>query len=781
MVTLLAVACFALSLTTSEAGEPVQIGIILDGPWIRNDEVLELTQNEITELLGSEFEVSFPAEAFIVGDFSEARLDQALDSLLSADAVGVVITLGPIISHIASTYGPLPKPVIAPFIIDAAIQGVPQESGVSGVKNLTYLAAPWNTKRDIELFYEIHPFHKIAILSSRSTVSAIPGLRGRALEAVAELGADVQVVPVEKDVVASLAHLDPDVDAVYLTSLMHLNEGELNQLMQELINRGLPSFSLFGRYHVELGALASTLDNTYMDRVARRVALTVQRILLGESPETIPVAFNKEDRLVINARTMRILGVSPGWGLLTEAELINEQRDVDVRNLTLGGVMRDARQVSRDLLALSETVAAGKENIGVAWSVLFPQLSVGATGLWIDADRAEATMGLTTERSLTADAFATQVLFSEPAWANVSIQKSLQRSLESEYRGLQLDVSQAAANAYLNTLRAGTFEEIQRQNLKVTRSNLDLARIREAVGSARAAEVLRWEAQIAANRTAVIDANAARNVSEIQLNRILDRPLEEKIALEPVAVNDSILLTAGDTFFRYMTNPGDFKKLRAFLAAEALANAPELDRLEAAISAQERLARSQTRRFYAPEIGLFGDVSRTLETGGKGSDITLPIPDKTDWSLGLQVSLPLLEGGGRLSERRQAYRELSSLEQQRVSAEQRIEQRIRTALHFAGASYAAIGLAKDAAGASDQTLELVRDSYSRGAASILDLIDAQNAALVSHLSVANSEFDFLIDLMEVERSLGNFTVFTTDDQWQSFFLRLDQYFANGQN
>ena len=66
-------------------------------------------------------------------------------------------------------------------------------------------------------------------------------------------------------------------------------------------------------------------------------------------------------------------------------------------------------------------------------------------------------------------------------------------------------------------------------------------------------------------------------------------------------------------------------------------------------------------------------------------------------------------------------------------------------------SASSAGVSADAAA---KTLELVQDSYGRGAASILDLLDAQNAALTAEFAAETSVYDFLDDWAEVRRSIG---------------------------
>ena len=78
--------------------------------------------------------------------------------------------------------------------------------------------------------------------------------------------------------------------------------------------------------------------------------------------------------------------------------------------------------------------------------------------------------------------------------------------------------------------------------------------------------------------------------------------------------------------------------------------------------------------------------------------------------------------------------------------------------------------------AARKTLDVVTDSYSRGIVDNIRLLDAQNQALLADLSAANSVYDFLIDLMEVERAAGRFDFFVAPGEQQEFFRRLETFY-----
>ena len=93
-------------------------------------------------------------------------------------------------------------------------------------------------------------------------------------------------------------------------------------------------------------------------------------------------------------------------------------------------------------------------------------------------------------------------------------------------------------------LQTKTIERIQRDNLRLTRSNLEIAQARVDLGAATRDEVFRWESQIATNRKDLIDASALRNQAEIAVNRILNRPIEESFLTEETALDDPELVSS---------------------------------------------------------------------------------------------------------------------------------------------------------------------------------------------------------------------------------------------
>jgi outer membrane protein TolC len=337
----------------------------------------------------------------------------------------------------------------------------------------------------------------------------------------------------------------------------------------------------------------------------------------------------------------------------------------------------------------------------------------------------------------------------------------------------------------LNVLRAKNNESVNRDNLKLTRKNLALAETRNTIGVAGREEVYRWQTQIAESRSAVVEASAIRNQAEIDLNRILNRPLESPFRVPPPENVRAVTPGSDPRVVKYLQDPWSFKIFREFMAQEALRNSPEIRSIDDRIRGRDELLKGERRQLGIPDVAVVGGFQHIPFVDGAGSEPIDPALDPTmggfpgrqtfTWQVGAQASLTLFDGTANYARIRRTFRELDKLRTDRAAIALQLEQDVRSRLHQAGFSYANISLTRDAAEASSRNLELVTDLYQRGAASIIQLVDAQNQALGSQLAAANARYDFLIDALGVQRAAGEFSLEGTAEERDDFLQRLDAF------
>ena len=778
LVCVLCVIGVALPGHAQKRRKTVRIGVVLDGEVEGTRNLLDAMRAQVSEIAGGSYDVQFPPEMTLPGSFQAAKISTALDTLLANSKVDVIWTFGVLSSMEATRRKTLARPVIAPFIIDRRAQGLPFEGGRSGLKNLNYIAMPWSLERDLTLFKEVTGTAKTTLVIGKYIADSAPQFNAGIVRAAKAVGMELTVLGAKGTAAEILAQIPKDVTSVFLAPLAQTSAEEKQLLIDALNERRIAIYASQGEAVVRNGALVGRRPNSAVTRVARRVALHTVRILGGDDAGRLPVALNLPERLVINMQTARKIGVSPSFMVLTEAELINPARKKSGRELSLAIVTRQALEGNVSIKALTQVVAAGRASIKSARSVLLPQASASTTARVIDKDRAEGGFGNAPQFLWNGELGINQVLYSEGANAGLSAEKSFQVSREQQLVQTKWDIAAEVGVTYLNVLRLKTAERINRSNLKVTRANLELARMRFDAGSSSKADVYRWESKIAIDRKSVIEASAQRNVVEADLQRILNRPPEESFVTAEVDLQSDETLKPVNGVDRFIGDPLTFRLFRRFMIEEAVARAPEIKQFDAAIAAQERLLLSSSRRRYAPTVAASAGLTQRFDRRGAGTTSASPTPPNgTEWFAGVTLSIPLLEGGGAVAEIQRQSAEVLRLERERDDVRNRIAQRATASLHLMGASNAGIRLSRESAEAARKNFELIAASYAEGAARIVDLLDAQNAWVTADQLAADSVYGFIIDVLNTLRAVGHFDLASDPVKLKAFLERAEKNIA----
>lgn len=765
-----------LGLVACSATAETVIGVVTDGPAARESIPTTLLAREIDDLTGAEFEVVIPPDKLRDGGWTAAGVREALQRQFADPDVDIVLAAGVVATNEAAKFERLPKPVVAPIVVDTRVQQMPLRGNTSGKHNFVYLSSFTGVDYEIETFRKGVGFEHLAVLVDRPTLDSVPEFREEKPQEVAQrLGIRIDVIGVTDDVDGALNAIPGEADAVYVTPLLRLDAAAMTRLADGLINRRLPSFSLLGRPELDYGLMMATSGReSDQIRVARRIALLIQRILLGENAADLEVDFRESQRLAINMRTARAIGFSPRYAVLADADQLYDEEVDGGPVLTLSEALALALETNLDLKVVQVDPLLAEEDLRAARAQRLPQLGIGVSRVQIDADRANPLFQ--SEKSTDAELNASQVVYSDDLWASVTVAQYLKNAADYDVQLAVLDTLQAAAQSYLNVLRARALEAVQRTNLEVTRTNLELAQLRESIGFSGRADVLRWESRIATDRQNLIRAEASRRAANTALNRILSRPQNLTFSAPEEDIGRSMAVFEDERFRAFIDNATVWEVFQDFQVQEAVVRAPELMQLDALIGAQEREALAARRKYFVPDLALAGTAGSNLNRSGAGSNLTGLGLDDESWSIALVANWPLFTSGALKARLSRARYSVNQLEQQRAAVAEQIEARVRVALHNASGSYPAVELSADAAQAANENLGLVTDAYSKGAVSVTDLIDAQGAALAADLRSAEARYAYLIDLVDVLRAAADFSLLSDPGSAGAWFDRVEAYF-----
>lgn len=761
--------------------ERVAIGVIVDDKSLRANIWIEQLKRELDALLGAKYHIQILEDNILSADWSVSVAAKNYDHLMEDRDIDIIIGFGVLTGSIIAQRGTYQKPVIVLGIFDPQLQGLPAvEKNRSGVHNLTYIFGfNQSLERDLDVFYDIFPYQKVGIVFYGDVLNVLARdtafLESFFKDVTQKNQTSFVLLPFTNEIETLSMATRQGVDAVYIGYLGPQEGTEKRAFINAVNESGIPSFGS-SVADVQQGVLAATAPEENFAKIIRRISLHVEAILNGEDAAHLPVILSFEENLTLNMQTANKIGFSPKFTVLAKAELINEFALEGVRVVNLHHVMREAMNANLELKIEEGTVNAAQQEVRLSRTHFFPSLSVGATGVQIDKNRAEGSFGQQAQRTVTGTAGIEQLIFSEQAMGNVSIQKHLLRASEYGYEKLKLDVILNGAVAYFQILKATTGRRVQSENVELTRRNLEIARQREAVGYSGRSDVYRWESRLATANTDLLAAKNNVALAKIQLNQLLNRSIAEPFIARETTLSDSLYISYLSSVGQYIDTPQSLDIYTDFLIGEAVRNAPELGQLSANLNALQRSLRSFQRARFVPIIGLGAEWQYIASRHGAGADV--PGVETVDypWNVSLNASWPLFQGGANRANIRQTRIEIDKLADQKTQLVQVLELNLRAAVLDLTVRWVNLESSQKSAELAEKSLALVQDGYAQGRVSIVNLGDAQNAALASRLSALDSEYEFLVSILKTERVVGKFSMLSTPEEQRDFIKRFEVYF-----
>lgn len=414
-----------------------------------------------------------------------------------------------------------------------------------------------------------------------------------------------------------------------------------------------------------------------------------------------------------------------------------------VQRLTLDDAIARARANSPRLESFSALTRAASESVRGAQAGRRPDLDIQA---------AYSRNSNVPELILSSPGAPPRVIFpnlpsqwrthvgaSLPLYTGGRVQSQVGAAREAE--GASIADRAAAENdlvaethiAYVNVLFARETARVLREAIASYEAHLKDSRAREEVGLAASHEVLavtveRERAELgrvlADNASAVATANLLRLVglppdTEVELD-----PAPLGLAASPVALEDQV--------------------------KRASAGRPELEALRARIRSLEatsRVAQSSSRPQAGIQAGF--DYSnpnpRILPLSGEWKD---------SWSVGLNVSWKILDGGRSSASAAQSQAQADALRAQLRDLESRIRLDVTTRRLELESALAGKAVALRGIEAAKDAVRVAKDRYREGVLSSSELLDAETRLLRAELEATQTEAQIQMALANLTRAVG---------------------------
>ncbi|GLI55993.1 hypothetical protein PM10SUCC1_15070 [Propionigenium maris DSM 9537] len=703
--------CSLLLLSSTYASaQEISVGIIVPSEEDFQKELLE-SKEELREVLGDNYEIK-P----IIREYSNLEeLEEAYRDLSRNNEV--ILSLDPVSSkYLKETGG---DKVLTPFTEAGSVV-------LEGGKN----------------FKKIYPFRTLTLLTTREVNS----------QAIVEnlerdLNIDVTVSYIEE--------MSPlTTDAILLYNPSRRDEENVSTFIRDNLDQGRPTFAVMSRDYVEGGALAGIVSGESSSRLLRESVLELEQDLSGE---TYPVDEDyerkvRESQLLFNLSTSKRLGVYPSRDILDRVVFVgsylqgsddlNFQEAINIaldNNLTL-------RSQSYSLDAFSFNPKRARAN---------NRPNVDAFGNYTNQNDVYTKYSpVEAENTLRGGVRVKQSIFNDDIWKEIEVQEKAYEAEKENYRRDESNTIFNAGARYLNVLSAQASLNIKNYNLDLTREFLEIAKNRKDVGISDASDVFRLESLYAQSLTEVRSDTGKLENSQRALNQTLNLPLESKFEYSPMNLENEAFLTSNEGFLDILENPVKLREFTEFFIGTTKESIPEIKSIDFLIAGKEREYKTAARRRYTPSMALEAQAAWDMadpwgeNDEGKGKE--------DYWQLGVGFELPLYKGGDITYEKNQISSELKALESNKEAITEDFGRVIAGKITDLSVGYEAIQNAQRSTAASEKNLELVRDNYAKGTVSITNLLDAQNDAVNSREQEVIATYNFLITLLDLERTVGSY-------------------------
>ncbi|MEO0572178.1 MAG: TolC family protein [Bacteroidota bacterium] len=739
-----------------------KIGVLVD---YKTEEVLKALDNlkaEVLAVVGEDAIVEFPSKTILSHNSSLEKARINYQKLLDNDT-DIILAFGPVNSKILGEKGTFQKPVILFGAINKDVSQFDLDIEKSGVENFTFLVSSASYQEDLGIFKELSNFNNLGILVDQGIEELLP-LNQTFDEQLANLAASYKIIPFEtvEDITSQL----DDVDAVYMIGGFFLTQQDNKKLADTLIENNLPSFTVNGVNSVKSGFLATNQSEESLNNFFRRIAMTVSLYIEGSPLSELPVFVEYSSKLTVNYNTAQRLGIPIKYSLVAQTNFVGDFNNVlSQKNYDLLSVVNEAITKNLSLQSDAKDVDLSLQDLKTAKSDYLPQLDASTSAIYTDPDLAEVSLGNSPEFSTSGNLTLDQTLFSEQINAGINVQKNLLKAQEENYNSALLDIIFEASNSYFNALILKASLQIEVRNVDLTKANLEIAELNFDAGQSGKTDVLRFRSELAQNTQTMIEAINQLDQGFIDLNQVLNNPVDFEIDVEDAVLNQGVLKQYNyEELFNLLDNPILRKPFTEFLIDEAMKNAPELKSLNYNLKAVERDIKLNRYGRLVPTLGLQAQYDRTFSRSGEGSSAPegFGLVDGS-YNVGLSLGIPLVNQNRSNINLQTSRIQKEQLMINESEIKQTIEVNVRKGVLNLVNQISNIKLSEISEKAAEESLLLTQTSYSNGAVNIVQLLDAQNNFFDAQLARANAIYNYMINSLQLERFIGYYFLLKTPE------------------
>ncbi|UCH64924.1 MAG: hypothetical protein JSW63_09945, partial [Ignavibacterium sp.] len=328
----------------------INIAVVRDGPF-EGLNIIQHIKTELDHLLGDEYNAVFDESLKYDAGWQKENFRKVIENALADANIDFILGIGALVTQEAASEDlTLTKTFLSATLLNGDIPPLPYSKEDRSLKeNLSLVILPQSRDMDIYVFKSIVKFDTLYVGLGIDDYNYIDNLYQAFEDYESEYKAEFIPVPVSEDIESTLSRIDENTNAFYLYTTPRLSSKERGQLVDSLVNRGIPVFSGLGLPDIKLGVLATNKPDMVME-TARRVSINLFRLIRGENSTELPVLLLSDFKLLINGKTAAEIGYYPDYDTRVSATIYyREYLDGDVKDLNIREALKLAEEGNTSL------------------------------------------------------------------------------------------------------------------------------------------------------------------------------------------------------------------------------------------------------------------------------------------------------------------------------------------------------------------------------------------------------------------------------------------------
>jgi outer membrane protein len=378
---------------------------------------------------------------------------------------------------------------------------------------------------------------------------------------------------------------------------------------------------------------------------------------------------------------------------------------------------------------------AGREKLPQARAGLLPSVNLQANTTWNDQETTYRSgplpSGTSRFNSHGYGVSVAQPLYRRQNLAAVEQAKAVVESIDAQFSQAGQELALRVAQAYFDVLLAQDNVALARAQKEAIAEQLAQARRAFEVGTATITDTHEAQARYDLITAQEIAATNELEIKRRELERLTGTPVE---AVDPLRGEPPLLSPEGgmETWVE-----------------RALAHNPSVAAARAALEAANQQVEF-ARGGHHPTLDLVASYTDNRVGGG-----TFGAFDQTSKSIGLQLAIPLYQGGGTDSRVREALANQEKARQELEAAVRAVTQQVRQAYLGVTSGIAQVKALKQALASSELSLESTRLGVEVGVRTSVDLLNARQQLFSAKRDLAQATYGYILSRLRLEAAAGD--------------------------